>query len=323
MPTIPEGITGHALQRALLQDDLATGNVAHAYLFAGPKHLGKWSVAQWFAKELLLYGAQNRTDRERIAAETDRLIHPDLLVLDELWIEDRNEDLEALGRATNIPQQHRVKSRAKTDTISIDDIRAMQERLFEVKAGQYRAALIRSAERMHEEAVNSLLKVLEEPPDGLVFILSSESPSALPPTLISRTRVLHFQPVPYAELTPLLSGLSDDDRRFLLRRAQGAPGIIIRLKADPDLLRQERLAYSNALAFWEATTLRERLKLLEPLNEKTEESEHFLLHLALALREKVDSVPTEHVEALNQLIGRMQTNVQRPLLTEEFALALT
>jgi DNA polymerase-3 subunit delta' len=312
-------ILGHAQQRSELLTDLESGNVAHAYLFAGPPHVGKLTVAKWFAKELILQGVVT-SDRERVAHEVDRLIHPDILILDQLWIEEQCEDFDVIARSSNIPQQHRSRPPAmRTDVISIDDVRIIQERLYETGTGRYRCCLIRSVERLREEAANAFLKILEEPPPGRVFLLTTQSLSSVIPTLRSRTRVLPFQHVPLAEIRPLVEGLPEDEARFLLHRAQGQPGIIHRLRDDPDALREERLAHTQAISFWSTSSLSERLGLLAPLKERGEASDRLLLHLGLALREDHGTTPPRE-QAWSALCRGLSTNAHRELLLQRFAM---
>lgn len=316
-------IIGHALQVQSLQEDLALGNVAHAYLFAGKKHLGKCTVARWFAQALLTVDAKDAQERGKIERDIERLLHPDLLVIDRLWIEEVCEDNDLIAQYSNVPQQHRVKAGAKTDTISIEDIRALQERLHEVSGGRFRCCIIRSVERLQEEAVNALLKILEEPPPGVVFLLTTESFSSLLPTLVSRSRILHFASVPTSALIPLVSEAPPDDAQFLLRLAQGAPGIIFQYRDDPDALRGERQRYAQAVAFWHASTLLERMRLLEPLHERTAESHEYLLHLFLALWEELPSQREAFMQPLLTLARDLRTNASRPLLTQRFACSIT
>lgn len=315
-------ILGHRSQLAELQMDLDQSNVVHAYLFSGAQHLGKFAVAKWFARQLLCYG-HDKEECPAINDQIDRLLHPDLLVIDQLWIEDVCEDFAVIAQSSNIPQQHRTKdSPAKTDTISIDDIRAMQERLHEVGAGKFRSCLIRSVERMQTAAVSSLLKILEEPPEGVVFLLTTQALSSLVPTLVSRARTLHFTRLTDSELEPLLAGAGQDERQFLLRVAQGAPGVIKRLRENPDLLRKEKQVYSSALAFWHSRSNVERMQLLQPLHERNSEADQFLLHLSLALREESEAARPAVVRNLATLCRNLETNVNRQMLAQEFVLAL-
>ncbi len=346
--TASDAILGHRSQLTALGKDLALNNVSNAYIFSGARHLGKFSIAKRFGRELLCDGLSPE-ESGAVDEQIRRLLHPDFLVIDQLWIEDVCEDFAVLGKSSNIPQQHRAKnSPAKTDKISIDDIRAVQERLHEVGAGRYRCCIIRSVERMQTEAVSALLKILEEPPEGVVFLLTTQNIASLPPTLVSRARVLHFTRLTDAELDPLLTGASpstslppspsgygragragDEERQFLLRVAQGAPGVIKRLRDNPDLLRAERQVYSNALAFWHSRSNVERLQLLSPLHERSAEAEKFLLHLYLAFREEHAGAHHDaplhdpsSVRHLTELSRNLETNVNRQLLAQKFVLEL-
>jgi DNA polymerase-3 subunit delta' len=315
-------IIGHEPQRDALLRDLKTGNVAHAYLFTGPKSLGKFTVAKWFS-ELLLTAEAKDTESERLIRDQVRkLIHPDLLVIDRLWMEEQQEDLEELARYSNIPQEHRKKSHARTDTISIDDIRLLQGRLQEVSLGKYRCCLMRSMERMQDEAVNALLKILEEPPQGVVFLLTTESPQLLLPTLISRARVLHFQRVSTAELRPLLAESDTDDAAFIAHLAQGAPGVVKRLQEDPEELRKERTLHGLAQSFWHSRSTAERLKILTPLHERAPEAERMLQHLCLTLREDLERQSPKSAASLVELIRGLDSNASRQLLVQRFALTI-
>ncbi|OGJ56761.1 hypothetical protein A3D88_00370 [Candidatus Peribacteria bacterium RIFCSPHIGHO2_02_FULL_52_16] len=317
----PIDIVGHRKEMQALEEDLANGNVVHAYLFSGPKHVGKFTVAQWFARQLLTMDVTEEKEKERILDQIDRLLHPDYFQLDQLWMEDTMEDMAVIACSTNISQQHRKESKAKTNEISIEDIRALQDRLHDIGTGKYRCCLIRSAERMREPAANAFLKILEEPPQGTIFMLTSEFPSALLPTLLSRTRQLRFNRLSHDELKPLLKNMQEEDIRFLLNLAQGAPGIVQRLRSDPDQLRAERGVYSNASAFWNATTSLERFQLLKPIAERGEASDAFLLHLALSLREQPGDLQ-QRSQAFHKLVRGLKTNAQRKLLAQEFALAV-
>ncbi|MBI3619362.1 hypothetical protein HY213_05015 [Candidatus Peregrinibacteria bacterium] len=319
---LTDPILGHSPQRAALLDDLKTGNVAHAYLLSGPRHVGKFTIATWFATELLSSDATSEDDQKKVAHAVEHLIHPDLLVLDQLWIEDVCEDFDVIAKTSNVPQQHRKKAGARTDTVGIEDIRILHDRLQETGTGRYRCALIRSAERMQDEAVNAILKILEEPPPGVVFLLTTQALSSLLPTLRSRMRILHFHCLPARELQPLLAGIEAEDAQFLLHLALGAPGIIRLLREDPDRLRSEHSLAAKALSFWQSRSLTERLNLLAPLHDRTPEAQQFLLHLALSLRMLSSPPAANAVEAFHQLLHRLETNASRQLLVQSFVLDL-
>lgn len=317
MSRIPDTIIGHKEHCAALLSDIASENVSHAYLFAGPEHLGKRTMALWFARELLRVG-KDPEQCVQIEHEIERLMHPDLFILDQLWMEETCEDWSMIARTSNVPQGHRQKSGAKTDTISIDDIRALQQRLYETGLSRYRSCIIRSAERMQENASNALLKILEEPPAGLVFILTASSSGALLPTITSRVRVLPFRRVPEPILLSLLPDTSKDDKQFILSLARGAPGVVQMLRSDPDMLRAHRLLKGKAAAFWQAKALADRLQHLTPLVERGEEADQFLLHLSLALRE-MPAPNHRSTQALLELLRGLKTNAQRQIIIQRFA----
>lgn len=320
MAPIPP-LLGHHHQRDDLERDLLMGNVSHAYLFLGPPHIGKFTVARWFAQQLLLTGVPDE-EREQTIHMIDRLLHSDLLVLDQLWMEETQEDADVIAQSTNITQSHRIKAGSKTDTISIDDIRALQARLHEIPVGKYRVCLIRSVERMQDEAVNALLKILEEPPQGLVFILTAAAETLVLPTLLSRTRRLSFGPLAVKELFPLVAGLDAEEQQFLLYLAQGAPGVIERLKNEPDLLREAQGLATNARSFWDERSLTNKLIALTPLHERGADADAFLVHLLLAMRSLPPARRAELLAPVLQLLRGLQTNVSRPLLCEQFALSV-
>lgn len=322
MPKLVETIVGHKPQQQQLQDDLDLHNVAHAYLFSGQKHLGKMTVAFNFAAALLAIDV-DKEERKDFTANVERLTHPDLLVLDQLWIEGACEDWDTIAKSSNVPQIHRSKKpTAKTDTISIADMRALQERLIETGTGTYRCCVIRSMERMQPEAANAFLKILEEPPEGLVFLLTTENLGALLPTIVSRSRVVSFRRLASKDLKVLLSGTEEDDQKFILHMAGGSPGLAVRLRDDPDLLRLHRTLHGTAQSFWRLHSLRERLQVLSPLHKRGTEADDLLLHLGLTLREQPPSVLTQYAEAYQRLASGLETNAHRQLLAQQFALSL-
>lgn len=317
MPRIPAAIIGHEEQCEALKADVASDNVSHAYLFHGPEHLGKMTVAMWFARELLCSGA-NEAQCAAIVHEMERLTHSDLFVLDQLWMEEVCEDWNVIGRSSNVPQVHREKAGAKTDIISIDDIRELHRLLYEKGLSRYRCCIIRSAERMQESASNALLKILEEPPLGLIFVLTAASQSAILPTIVSRSRTLPFRRVSEQTLLSMIHNVPEDDRQFILALAQGAPGIVRALSDDPDALRAHRLLKGKAAAFWQARTLTDRLQHITPLLERGEAADQFLLHLALTLRENpARSLASSH--ALLELLRGLKTNAHRQIIAQRFA----
>lgn len=324
MPTIPSQIIGHTRQCGDLLADIAYGNISHAYLFTGPAHLGKCTVARWFAYRILVDGKTGE-EAKQVKDAVERLLHPDLLSLDALWIKDRQEDWNVIGQTSNVTQQHRAKADTppKTNTIGIDDVRSLQNRLHETGSSAHLCCIIRSIDRMQPAAANAFLKVLEEPPPRVVFILTAESEHSVLQTIASRTRIVRFHPLPFAEIEPLLRGREEEDAAFALHLSQGAPGTLQQLLSDPDQLRAKRQMHAQAKQFWQTSSLSERLKwILLYADAKTENSE-LLLHLGLTLREHPDTERRAALlKAYTTLTQGFETNAHRGLLLEQFALAV-
>lgn len=324
MPSLPEKILGHEKQRGQLLQDIAKGNVAHAYLLAGPKHLGKFTVARWFAAQLLSDSVP-ADERSTVREKIERMIHPDFLSLDQLWIEGVMEDWAMISQTSNVPQQHRAKeTTAKSDSISIDDIRELSARLHATGDSPYLCCIIRSVERMPAAAATSFLKILEEPPKRVVFLLTTEDLPALLPTLVSRTRTMHFRPLPAVQMRTLLTTADDEEAGLALHLAQGAPGALIRLQQDPEELRLSKQLHAQAKQFWQTKSIKDRLAWLMPFgtSEKTELPE-VIRHLGLTLREHPDkTLCPERSKAYMELIRGLQTNAHKGLLLEQFTLAV-
>lgn len=316
-------IVGHQEQLEQLEQDFRTNNIAHAYLFSGPRHIGKLTIAKWFGKKILSMG-QSVEEARYTEEQCDRLIHPDFLLLDMLWVQGLSEDWDTIARFSNVPQHHRAKPKPKTtDTISIEDIRGIQERWSDTAIGGSRICIIGSAQRMQEAAASALLKMLEEPLPGRIFILTTESAGSLLPTLESRVRRLHFGRVCTKDLLPLVNGMTEDEQRFFLYLAQGAPGVLTRYRENPDTLRDARMLHERARSFWKTVSSQERMKLLDVLAERSSASDDFLIAIGLALRETRPPSFCQAVKAYSKLVFGLQSNTNRPLILQQFALGVS
>lgn len=323
MPKIPESIVGHEKQCGQLLADIASKNVAHAYLFTGAEHLGKTTVAHWFA-HLLLSEGREPSNKAQIRREMEKFIHADFLCLDDLWIDGKNDDWAVIAQSSNAPQHHRSKKPpAKSDTISIDDIRALTDKLQETSNSTYFVCIIRGIERMNAEAENAVLKMLEEPPPRVVFILTTDNINTVLPTTISRTRILRFSPLTYTQMQPLVTGEDEDDVRFAAHIAQGAPGMMVRFLQDPELLRHHRQTHAQARHFWQAPSLKDRLSWLMTAADKKGDPASVLFHLGLTLREQPNLLfRAKATRTYAELLKNMETNAHHGLLLERFTLAI-
>jgi DNA polymerase-3 subunit delta' len=168
-------VVGHDEAVAVLKDTVASGRVTHAWLFTGPPGIGKLHTARVFAAALNCpAGGDGSCDTCRRIL---RGVHPDVHLI--------------------VPEG---------DNLLVEDVRAVREEASRTHHEAPTAVFILDeADRMTEAAANALLKVLEEPPPGVVFVLVARSAEALVGTVPSRARTLPFVSLSLTELTAALA----------------------------------------------------------------------------------------------------------------------
>ncbi len=200
----------------------------HAMLFAGPKGMGKNTLATWLAQFL------NCTDPAAEGAACGlcqgcRLFaagsHPDLHVVQPEAIYKSSDNLLA-QYALRYPPAEKSKESKDSTVIRIDQIRSLIEAAqTRPQIGACTVMLLSPADSMNFNAANSLLKLLEEPPADSYLILVADRPARLPATIRSRCAQMEFR-IPSTEdaLAWLQTlSLSDTNARLLLDLAGGAP----------------------------------------------------------------------------------------------------
>jgi len=203
-------------------------SLPHAILFSGPTGLGKGALAEWFGQKLVC----ETTDRDiqpcgqcqgcRLWAAGS---HPDIHVLAPESL--NTSEVPALGRYA-VRYWPEDKSReTKTGTlIRIDQIRsAITNMAGRPQIAHRRVIVVLPADRMNSNAANALLKLLEEPPPDTQFILVTDRPMRLAPTIRSRCVRLEFFPVNTRQATDWLAsqGVPADMATELAAMAAGAP----------------------------------------------------------------------------------------------------
>ncbi|MFA5898720.1 MAG: DNA polymerase III subunit delta' [Hyphomicrobium sp.] len=182
-PRQTEKLFGHVDAERAFAESLSGGRVHHAWLLAGPKGIGKATLAYRVARAALAnpnerdpLGQSLDVDPNTIAARQVRaLSHPGLLVI------RRPYDVKAKRFATSIP---------------VDEVRRLRNFLGHRAAGDgWRIVIVDEANELNVNAANALLKSLEEPPSRTVFLLVSSAPGQLVPTIRSRCRMLALSPL--------------------------------------------------------------------------------------------------------------------------------
>lgn len=219
------GFYGNRAVNQALYQAVASGRVPQTILLAGPQGIGKATLARRLAAALL-------GDAEKI--ERDDLSLPGNLAYireREKWpAERRNED--PLMFASH-PDFVTFAPDGPLRQISIQQMRRLKELAqYKPLRGACRVFLIDELDRANEQAANSLLKTLEEPPEHLILVATAENLYELLPTIRSRAVIFHLSPLSDEEMAEFVRarGLSDPERRIAL--AQGRPGLAVSLDLE-------------------------------------------------------------------------------------------
>ncbi len=238
---------------SFLQRALGGQRFPHAWLFVGPRHVGKLTLALDLACALNCRGEEKPCGS---CSACQRIL------------------------AGNYPDVQLIERRDKE--IGIAQIRGLQQwvSLKPYEEGQ-RVFIINGAEYLSEEASNCFLKVLEEPPPATVFVLLAETSEALLPTIVSRCQRIELQPLSLSRVKEVLRekfGVDESQAELLGRLSRGCLGWAISALRDRRLL-EEREAWLRELLQAEEASLSERFALSAKLAELSRERVAELLRL--------------------------------------------
>ena len=257
----------------LLRTAIRVEKVGHAYILVGPAGVGRRALAMAFAQVVNCDRPDGDACGEcgpcrKIAAGN----HPDVRVLDIV----HGKFLETPGKDY------------KGKEIPIDQIRALRhDAAFPPYEGKRKVYIIADAERMNPNASNSLLKVLEEPPARVTFMLIAESSVALLPTIVSRCQLVRCTFLRADDIEHALvdrHGISPERARVLSVLADGRLGRALEWAASEERLEaRERLL--DLLPALEAGDLLARLDGVDVLLKDAQRGEGDLLPELLDLAE--------------------------------------
>ena len=241
-------LIGHAAAESVLLRAWQSGRMPHAWLFTGPRGIGKATLAYRFARFALVEGAADGQGglfggpaAPAVPAAT-LAVDPSNQVFRQVAA-GGHPDLFTLERGLIHPDTKRT-----TNEIVVPHVRRVNEqlRLTPVEGG-WRVAVIDEAEAMNPNAANAFLKLLEEPPAKALIMLVSHAPGRLLPTIRSRCRLLVLPPLSDTDVDGLLHrhrpDLEAKDRAILVQLAEGSIGRALDLE-----LRGGVELYSDLLA---------------------------------------------------------------------------
>ncbi len=243
-------LIGHQKIRNFLDKSIERGTLAQAYLFTGPKHLGKFSVALHLAGKM--------------TGGMDLKINPDIIIV--------------------APEIEDKKGIIKKKDIKVEQVRELQRELaLAPQNGKCRVAIIDDAERLTTAAQNALLKTLEEPNEKSSLILVCHNLEKILPTIRSRVVIKNFGLVAPLEIERVLPEASSAEAVFW---SLGRPGLAVEFSKYPQKLEVLEESKKELAEIFE-NHLADKFSLAEELGKDTSKLKEKLEIWTVLLRQNI------------------------------------
>jgi DNA polymerase III subunit delta' len=249
-------LLGHQWAVNLLREHIVKDRVRHAYLFTGPRGVGRRTLALRYSQALICpqptspgVACQSCSTCQRIAKSA----HPDLVV---------------------------VQAEAEGGNMKVDQIRELQRTLsLSPYEASYKIALLLRFEEANPNAANALLKSLEEPPRRVLLFLTAESGDNLLPTIVSRCEVIRLAPLSLDVICEGLQerlGLPFEQARLLAHLSNGRYGYAVRLYQEPEQLEKRQVLLDDLYNLHQSNRIN-RFSYAEALSKDKENIRQALL----------------------------------------------
>lgn len=209
-----------------LRNAVETAQVAHAYIFSGPRGTGKTSTARILAKALNCVGTDDQPVDGPTATPCGVCRHCVAI---------------ADGVSLDVVEMDAASHRG------IEDIRDLRDKIaFAPVGGRFKVYIVDEVHMLTREAFNALLKTLEEPPENVIFVLATTEPHKIPETIVSRCQRFDFHRPQVNDIVHLLAGIVErenarpDDER-------GGPPIDVRDEALHIIARHSQGGFRDAI----------------------------------------------------------------------------
>lgn len=216
-------IRGNAAAQAAFLAALGGGALHHAWLLTGPEGVGKMRFAEAAATRMLAEASGGRTLPLGLAVPETHPVHA-------LVTAGSHPDLRILRR---LPKDAEKPDQDLARSITIAQVRALQP-LFATtpSMGPRRVVIIDAIDDLERSGSNALLKNLEEPPQGTIFLAVSHAPGRLLPTIRSRCRLLRFEALDARDMAAAIRDArpeaAEAEVAALVAVGEGSPGRALR-----------------------------------------------------------------------------------------------
>lgn len=201
-PATFDSVVGQSALTTTLKNAISTGKLAHAYLFCGPRGVGKTTCARIFARTI---NCSSPTKEGEACGECESC---------RAFNEQRSYSIHELDAASNN---------------SVEDIRSLIEQVrIPPQVGKYKVFIIDEVHMLSVAAFNAFLKTLEEPPAHAIFILATTEKHKILPTILSRCQIYDFNRMEVSDIVNHLKGVAMKEGYSVEDEALG----VIAQKAD-------------------------------------------------------------------------------------------